>query len=320
MASSSRPSPAARRAPWPEMVPDAPQVSVIIPTYNRSWGLARAVESVLAQTFTDFELVVTDDASPDDSGAVARSFADPRVVYRRNPVNLGVPGNWAAGLRLARGEYVCFLMDDDYYDPPFLANRVAVLAADPGLTAVFSAYRRRPEGGEDAVLFRPPTLSRGPLAHAEYFEATVRGYAFIGSTMYRAAAVRAVWPEAERYRFVVDHAMNLRLALRPGASAYYLDEPDFTMACHPEQVSESRGEDVYEQSCDLLRDLSEGAATPAERRRLRWELSWLHVVWGRKARARGAYGVARRRMTAAIRTAPTNWRAWKQYVRTVARW
>jgi glycosyltransferase involved in cell wall biosynthesis len=297
-----------------------PSVSVLIPTYNRSWGLARAAKSVLAQTFTDFELVVTDDASPDDTEAVARSFDDPRVVYRRNPANLGVPGNWGAALQLARGKYVCFLMDDDHYDPTFLASRVAVLESEPDLTAVFSAYRRQPEGGGAAELFRPPTLARGPLARPEYFEAAVRGYAFVGTTMYRAALVRAAWPDAQRYRYVVDHALNLRLALRPGAAAFYLDEPDFTLSCHPDQISVDRGEEVYFQTRDLLQDLIAQTAAPKERRRLRLELSWLHVVWGRKARERGAYGVARRRIGEAIRAEPTNWGAWKQYARAVARW
>jgi glycosyltransferase involved in cell wall biosynthesis len=264
-------------------------------------------------------LVVTDDASPDDTEAVVRSFDDPRIVYRRNPANLGVPGNWGAALQLARGEYVCFLMDDDHYDPTFLASRVAVLSSMPGLTAVFSAYHRKPERGT-AELFRPPSLARGPLPHAEYAEATLRGYPFIGAMMYRTAIVRVVWPDAAQYRYVVDHALNLRLALRPGASAFYLDEPDFTMSLHPEQIGATRGEDVYVQSCALLHDLIEESADPAERRRIRKELCFWHVLWGRRARERGAYGVARRRIRDALRAEPTNWGAWKQYVRAVARW
>ncbi len=300
--------------------PGPPHVTVVIPTYNRSWGLRRAVGSVLAQTFLNFELIITDDASTDNTPEVARSFADPRIVYRRNLNNLGVPGNWGAGLRLARGEYVCFLMDDDYYDPDFLANRVAVMSSAADLVTVFSAYRRRPENGDAYQLFRPRGLFQGLLAQAEYFEAAICGNVFIGATMYRAAALRPVWPQAEQYEYVIDHALNLHLARRPGATAYFLEKPDFTMACHAEQISESRGDQVYEQASDLLRDLLAVTTTPSERARIRHELSDWHLVWSRKARERQVYTVASQRLWAAIRVWPSNWGAWKQYARLVAGW
>src|SRR4051794_22089991 len=70
-----------------------PCVSVVIPTYNRSWGLTRALQSVLAQTFQDYEIVVVDDASTDATAAVAATFSDPQIRYYRQPHNVGVASN-----------------------------------------------------------------------------------------------------------------------------------------------------------------------------------------------------------------------------------
>ena len=109
------------------MSPNArpPLITVIIPTYNRSWGLRRAVASVLAQTFPDFELIITDDASGDETEAICRTFDDFRIRYFRQPLNVGIGRNWGFGLSQARAPFVSLLMDDDGYYPTFLSDRMA---------------------------------------------------------------------------------------------------------------------------------------------------------------------------------------------------
>ncbi len=300
--------------------PGPPHVTVVIPTYNRSWGLKRAIVSVLAQTFADFELIVSDDASTDDTPEVARSFTDSRIVYQRNANNLGIPGNWGAGLWLARGEYVCFLMDDDYYDPDFLTNRVVVMSSSADLVSVFSSYRRRPENGDSGELFRPQWLSSGLVSQPEFMKAVLNNYMFIGATMYRAALVRAVWPQAEQYSCIADHALNLHLARRPGATAFFLDKPDFNMASHAEQISVTRAEQVYELGSDLLEEFMGLVSTPTERAWIRRRLSDWHLLCGRKAREQQAYKLASQRLRRAIHVRPTNWGAWRQYARLVTGW
>lgn len=98
----------------------APTFSVIIPTHNRAELMPRAVESVLAQTYDDFELLVVDDASTDDTEDVMASFEDERVVYVRREENAGHAAARNTGIQRARGEYVAFLDDDDEYLPRFL--------------------------------------------------------------------------------------------------------------------------------------------------------------------------------------------------------
>ncbi len=103
-----------------------PKVSVIMPVYNGSEWIQNSVRSVLQQTFTDFELVVVDDASTDDSLLVLQDLAksDRRVRVITHP-NQGPGESMNLGIREARGEYLCFLDQDDAYEPGFLAAMVS---------------------------------------------------------------------------------------------------------------------------------------------------------------------------------------------------
>lgn len=88
-------------------------VSLIIPTYNRAPLLGRAIRSVLAQSFRNFELLIVDDSSSDNSEEVVRSFLDSRIRYVRHKTNCGAPAARNTGIRLSRGEYIAFLDSDD---------------------------------------------------------------------------------------------------------------------------------------------------------------------------------------------------------------
>ena len=90
-----------------------PTVSVIISTYNRADFLHRAIKSVLAQTYIDFELIIVDDASSDNTKEVVNSFYDERVEYLRHDNNKGAPAARNTGVKKAKGEYIAFLDDDD---------------------------------------------------------------------------------------------------------------------------------------------------------------------------------------------------------------
>src|SRR5258708_29446213 len=110
-----------------------PSVSVCIPCYNGELFIGRTIESVLQQTFTDFELVLVDDNSTDATVAVIEKFADPRIRLVRNPVNLGMGANSNRALSLGLGRYVKLLCEDDVLHPRCLERPVAVLE-DPRLS------------------------------------------------------------------------------------------------------------------------------------------------------------------------------------------
>ena len=110
------------------MAGHAPVVSVLITTYNRSGMLRRAINSVLMQDFGDFEMVVIDDCSPDDTTEVVASYNEPRIRYIRNETNVGSKLGDRAILRqfiyeLMRGKYWVYLCDDDYWLYPDLLRR-----------------------------------------------------------------------------------------------------------------------------------------------------------------------------------------------------
>jgi glycosyltransferase involved in cell wall biosynthesis len=107
----------------------SPRVSVIIPTYNRGEMLVEAIDSVLAQTFTDFEVIVIDDGSKDQTAKLVEPYLD-RITYRVQQ-NGGVAAARNHGIRLARAEYICFLDSDDKWKPEKLAKQVAIADAHP---------------------------------------------------------------------------------------------------------------------------------------------------------------------------------------------
>jgi glycosyltransferase involved in cell wall biosynthesis len=104
-----------------------PRVSVIIPTYNREHVLLRAVDSVLCQTYQDFEIIIVDDASTDDTERLVNSFEDPRIHYLKHQKNQYAAGARNTGLGSASGEFIAFLDSDDLWLPHKLEQQVAQL-------------------------------------------------------------------------------------------------------------------------------------------------------------------------------------------------
>ena len=92
-----------------------PLFSVVIPTYNRSIKLKRAIKSVLSQSYDNFEILVMDDGSTDDTASVVASFRDPRITYKWDP-NFGGPAKPRnRGIAIAKGDWICFLDADDWW-------------------------------------------------------------------------------------------------------------------------------------------------------------------------------------------------------------
>jgi glycosyltransferase involved in cell wall biosynthesis len=91
-------------------------VSIVLPTYNRARILPYAIQSVLAQTHSNLELIVIDDNSPDDTRTVVQSFNDARITYRRNQNNLKLPSSLNVGFELSRGDYLTWTSDDNMYE------------------------------------------------------------------------------------------------------------------------------------------------------------------------------------------------------------
>lgn len=110
------------------------KVSVLIPVYNAAPYLKACVDSILNQTFADFELILLNDASTDDSEKIIRGFDDARIRYYKNETNLGISGSRNKLMDLAQGEYLAVMDNDDLSLPDRLSVQVGFLDANPDVT------------------------------------------------------------------------------------------------------------------------------------------------------------------------------------------
>jgi len=122
------------------MAEKKPRVSIGLPIYNAERFLEQALDAILAQTFTAFELVISDNASTDSTQAICLRYAarDPRIKYHRNPTNIGVSRNFNRVFELSTGEYFKWCAHDDIPVPTFLEKCVAVLDSRPDVIMCYT--------------------------------------------------------------------------------------------------------------------------------------------------------------------------------------
>ena len=120
---------------------NCPKVSIIIPTYNRAHPLKRAIQSVLNQTYQDFEVIVVDDGSTDNTEAVVKNLNDERVRYKRHKKKKGVSATRNTGIASARGEYIAFQDSDDIWLPEKLERQMKLFTHAPSrVGVVYTAF------------------------------------------------------------------------------------------------------------------------------------------------------------------------------------
>ena len=185
-----------------------PAVSVVIPAYNHAAFLPGTLASVFGQTFTDVEVIVVNDGSPDDTAAVVKPYADAgRVRYVEQP-NAGQAAARNRGVALAAGEFVALLDDDDTWPADKLAWQVNVLRSTPDAELVGGRVTRDP-GPTDVTVEAGP---RRPISGIDVFWGCP--FTSPGQTLIRTAAIRAVGGFDEAIRGVDDFDLYVRLARR----------------------------------------------------------------------------------------------------------
>ncbi len=107
-----------------------PLISICIPSYNSEKFIAKTIESILNQSLQDFEIVVCDDGSTDQTAEIVKSYADSRIKLYINEKNLGITGNWNKSVSLATGKYVKLVCGDDILYPQCLEEQTRILEAD----------------------------------------------------------------------------------------------------------------------------------------------------------------------------------------------
>jgi len=243
-----------------------PVVSVCIPTYRAADHLAATIESVLAQTFGDFELVVIDDDSPDRTAEIVGGYRDSRLRCLHNPVNLGPEGNWNRCLDEARGRYFKLLPQDDLLAPDCLARQVAVFEQDAAkrIALVFGAREVVDADGK-------PLLRRAPFGNEpkrvgahDLIRACVRKGSNIigepGNVLLRRDLAQSVGRFDGTYGYVIDLDYWFR-TLQCG-DAYYLPDVLSSFRISGSSWSVEIGARQYHEFRDFARKY---AADPAYR-------------------------------------------------------
>ena len=190
-----------------------PTVSVLMPVYNGERYLRAAVDSILAQSFADFEFLIVDDGSTDGTRAILDGIGDPRLKVIANARNLGVTETLNAGLEAVRGRYVARIDADDVARPERLAEQVAFMEANPDVVLLGSGYVSVDDDGNEVE-----RVAR-PMADAEFrWTALLHSPVIHPSVMFRASLTGERGLRYDGHADAEDYDMWLRM-LEVGAGA-----------------------------------------------------------------------------------------------------
>ena len=206
-----------------------PALSVLMSVYNGAAYLQQAVDSILAQTFTDFEFIIINDGSTDETAVLLSQFTDPRlrIVHQEN---IGLTRSLNRGIALATGRYIARMDADDVAWPGRFAAQAAFLDAHPEVVLLGTAYRHVDTARHRSIDIFPPTtnadirralLTENPICHS--------------SAMMRRAALTAVGGYNEAFYYVQDYELWSRLAA--SGQVANLAEVLQTRHYHPQNLS-----------------------------------------------------------------------------------
>lgn len=127
------------------------QFSIVVPVYNKAGFIKQTIHSILSQSYTNFEVIVIDDGSTDNSVAIVEAISDPRVKLIKQ-TNAGVSVARNNGINQAKAQWVCFLDADDWYHPNYLESILGVILAHPQLNVIAATFIPLPDSPD----WRPP--------------------------------------------------------------------------------------------------------------------------------------------------------------------
>lgn len=276
-----------------------PLVSVIVPAYKQAAFLGEAIRSVLGQSYTELELIVVDDCSPDNTAGVVQSFADARLRYIRHEYNRMLPAARNTGLRAARGEVIALLDADDLFAPDKLAEHVAFLERNPEVGVSYNnRYDLECRSNTVRNIVRPP--SSVTLADL------VLGFPFSPSDM----VLRRHWALAVELfdesfvHFSEDLDINCRLALA-GCRFGGVDRCLNYRRHHAGRTIHNVRQRLHAALRALQRTFDD-ARTPPEVQALRGQAYANHyVVWGVEALRQGDAATGIELLAAAVESLPS---------------
>ena len=289
------------------------KVTVVIPVYNGGRYLRESIDSVLAQTFHDYEIVCVDDGSTDDSPVLLQEYGARLRVVRQE--NSGQSAARNVGVKLARGEYIAFLDQDDVWYPSKVRNQVAVLDAEPDVVLVHCNFDRIDERGR--------MLERG----AGMIERT----SALGSSMGQLIGEALIFPSAmmirkEGYERIggFHHALqgfedfDLIARLKAQGRFVMVEEPGMAYRMHGKGFTRTGGIHVIRSRETFLRRMQTlYRGHPSKQAIVKHMLADCYSDWGMHDVRIGNYQEARAKLLQSIRCNPFKFRTYTRLLRAI---
>ncbi|MDJ0619715.1 MAG: glycosyltransferase [Calothrix sp. MO_192.B10] len=223
-----------------------PKVSICIPTYNRIHLLGFAIESVLNQTYKDFELIICDDGSRDGTSELMSQYQDSRIKYIQHSQNIGKSNNMLSGFEAARGEYFVKFDDDDRLNSDFLAHTIDILENNLNIDFVGTDHwiidinnvRNEAQTKANSRRWGRANLPEGVVDNL--LEVVFIHQSFqIGATLFRRQVLDELGFMQQNWQNCEDNDLFVRLALAE-KKGYYLPELLMEYRVHAEQQGINR--------------------------------------------------------------------------------
>ncbi len=291
----------------------APAISILTPAFDVARFIGATLDSVLAQSFRDWEMVVVDDGSRDGTAGVVAARRDPRIRLLQQE-NQGVSAARSHAMAEARGEAILFLDADDWLAPDALARLHAALEAMPGAVGAYGPFTFMPEDAKPGDV--PPRLKLGPYPSGDILERLLVQNLFAngGHVLLRREAVQRAGPFLTHLRYGEDWEYWVRLALQ----GPFVLTPGLEPLLY---VRQRRGSAYHRMACDpgafipvmdtiygnpLLAERFPPARLAALRRRAEAENAW---IVGRELIRHGQREAGLQRLRASVAAAPSPKRA-----------
>ena len=277
-----------------------PFFSVIVPVYKSRQWVGRAIESILAQTFEDFELILVDDGSPDDSVEVIAQYTDPRMKLIQQE-NRGRGGARNRGIEASTGTWITFLDPDDQWLPGLLEDYYRVISDHPGIDFCYSSYRRIYQDGRSVPGFNIEGIDT-PILSEDCFRDGLYGrfVPWIGTIAVRRALLEETGLFPLGLRLGEDSYLIIRIVLKSRQTAFIPREETLyhcdlgVMAQYAQEKLKQRGQSHYPATLLSIEQWESEGKIPPERRVsvrrfvLQWFIPWFIYQKGFDR----AYGVA----------------------------
>ncbi len=240
-----------------------PSISVIIPAYNAAGTIARALDSVLAQTLTDFEIIVVDDGSRDDLAAATAPYASRITLVRQQ--NSGAAAARNHGARLARGPLLAFLDADDFWHTRKLELQVAAFRGRPEITYCWCGGRKWMDGDPNPVSNPIDPEQAAPRYVSDFAQIFARPYFGTPGVTIR----RDVFERLNGFRENLTSAEDIDLWLRAayGNLVAHVPAPLFFVVSQPQSLTATHMERTYRDNITVIDDFCRAHPEFAERER-----------------------------------------------------